>query len=70
MRPTPRHRLAETQFRQLVGQAKLAAPDDVEFTRTSLVFRWHEPKLAVIVELDDSAAGAGVAGTMLREAAW
>ena len=53
MQPSPRHRAAESQFRQLLDSADLSQPDDVTYRRESLLFRWHTPKLAVIVDLDD-----------------
>jgi hypothetical protein len=57
MDPSSRHRAAEAQFRELVGNAELDAPDDVEYTPASLIFRWFGPKLAVIVDLDDAPDG-------------
>jgi hypothetical protein len=53
MQPTPRHRAAEFRFRQLIDTADLDQPDNVEYSRESLVFRWEAKKVAVIVELDD-----------------
>jgi hypothetical protein len=53
MQPSPRHQAAETQFRQLLANADLAPPYHVTYERESLLFRWHAPKLAVIVDLDD-----------------
>jgi hypothetical protein len=45
--------VAEAQFRQLLDGAGLAPPDDVAYDPASLIFRWHAPKLAVVVDLDD-----------------
>jgi hypothetical protein len=53
MQPSPTHEAAEAQFRLLLENAELAPPDDVTYRHDSLLFRWHAPKLAVIVDLDD-----------------
>lgn len=63
MQPSPRHREAESQFRQLISSAELAQPDDVEYTRESVVFRWRGPQVAVVVDLDDPDAGLGLERT-------
>jgi hypothetical protein len=49
---TPRHRQAEADFRRLLEEGGLAQPDAVEVSPGELVFFWHEPKLAVVLELD------------------
>ncbi len=49
-----RHQAAESRFRELVRSADLDQPDDVEYRLDSLLFLWRGPKLAVVVELDDS----------------
>ena len=54
MHPTPRHQEAEARFRELVRNADLDQPDEVEYRHDELVFLWHGPKVAVVVELDDS----------------
>jgi cytosine/adenosine deaminase-related metal-dependent hydrolase len=45
----------EIRFRDLIDGAGLAQPDKVEHDPEAeeLIFRWHEPKLAVVVELSD-----------------
>jgi hypothetical protein len=55
MQPTPRHIQAEADFRRLIASNDLPEPDEVEYTRGSVYFLWHEPKLAVAVDLDDPA---------------
>ncbi len=52
MEPTPRHRAAEAGFRRLLAAGGLPQPDAVEVRADGLVFLWHEPKLAVVVDLD------------------
>ena len=67
MELSSRHRAAESQFRQLINGADLAQPDDVTYARESLTFRWHEAKLAVIVDLEepepDGSSEGGVVTT-------
>jgi len=52
MRATERHREAEERFRELLGEAELPAPDEVGYEPESVVFYWHEPKLAVFVDFE------------------
>jgi hypothetical protein len=52
---SPRHQEAESLFRKLVRDADLDQPDAVEYRYDEVVFLWHGPKLAVIVELDASS---------------
>jgi len=54
MHPSPRHQAAERDFRDLLRDAELDQPDDVEYRYDELLFLWYDPKLAVIVELGDS----------------
>ena len=54
MNISPRHRDAETHFRRLVADAGLDPPDAVEYGLDSLTFFWTGPKVAVIVDLDDT----------------
>jgi|1186.fasta_scaffold1099351_1 hypothetical protein len=55
MDPSPRHRAAERRFRQLLEDNGLEAPDRVEYDPVELIFFWEKQKLAVVVELDDTA---------------
>jgi hypothetical protein len=58
MDPSPRHRAAERQFRQMLEAGGLDAPDRVEYDPDELTFFWEASKLAVVVELDDMPATA------------
>jgi hypothetical protein len=49
---TPRHQEAETRFRELLDSADLAGPDEVGYEPDSVVFYWHEPTVAVFVDLE------------------
>jgi hypothetical protein len=49
---TPTHQEVETRFRTLLADADLPAPEDVGYEPESVVFYWHEPKLAVVVDFD------------------
>jgi len=53
--PTPDQ--AEEYFRQMLADGEIEQPDDVEYdpAANELVFFWHEPKLAVVLELDSNA---------------
>jgi hypothetical protein len=53
MPPTTRHQDAEAAFRRLIDDGEFAEPDEVQYEDASVVFLWHEPKLAVVVDLDD-----------------
>ena len=58
MQPRPTHEAAEADFRRMVESFDLTPPDDVDYTPDSVIFLWHEPKLAVVVELDDPSIPA------------
>jgi hypothetical protein len=53
------HLAAERGLRELLPGTGLPQPDEVEYHETSVVFLWHEIKLAVVVDLDDPAPEAG-----------
>src|SRR3954469_17831514 len=53
---TGEHEAAERAFRELLPEAGLPQPDEVEYREESVVFLWHETKLAVIVDLDGTDA--------------
>jgi hypothetical protein len=53
MPPSTRHQQAEAAFRTLIEDSEIAEPDEVQYTDDSVVFLWHEPQLAVVVDLDD-----------------
>lgn len=50
---TPRHLEAEHRFRALLEAADLPAPDAVEYEPGSVLFLWHDDRLAVYVDLVD-----------------
>ena len=52
--PTPAE--AEAYFRDMLSEGDIAQPDDVEYdpAANELIFFWHEPKLAVVLELDSN----------------
>ena len=54
MDSTHRHREAEADFRRLLEDGGFAPPDDVEVLPDELVFKWHEQKVAVVLELGPS----------------
>jgi hypothetical protein len=51
---TDRHQHVEAQFRELVAAASLPAPDDVAYQPGSVVFSWHGPKVAAVVDFTSS----------------
>jgi hypothetical protein len=55
MPPTEQHREAEAAFRNLIDDGDLAEPDDVQYMHEGVLFLWHAPQLAVMVEFDDVA---------------
>lgn len=61
MPPTSRHHHAERAFRQLIADGEFAEPDEVRYTDASVVFLWHAPHLAVVVDLDDAPEAGALA---------
>jgi hypothetical protein len=58
------HADAERRMRELIEKAALREPDEVsyEFDPNEVVLTWHDPKLKVVVDLDDdSSSGMHVA---------
>jgi hypothetical protein len=51
----PTHEEVEARFRRLLRDAELPEPDDAAHEPDSIVFYWHGPKVAVIVELEEAA---------------
>ncbi len=53
--PTPEE--AEEYFRVMLSDGEIEQPDEVEYdpAANELVFFWHEPQLAVVLELDSNA---------------
>jgi hypothetical protein len=49
---TPTHQEVESRVRELLAQGDLPEPDSVEHRAESVVFLWHGPKVAVVVDLD------------------
>jgi hypothetical protein len=56
MKPSRRHHAAEEQFRQLLRDAEVTAPDRVEYAVGELTFFWDQQQVAVVVELDPPVA--------------
>ena len=56
---TPNHRDAERRMRETVRDADLPDPDEVryEFDPDEVVLMWNEPKLAVVIDLENDGAG-------------
>jgi hypothetical protein len=53
MAPIDRKRQAERRMRQLLDDAALPAPDEVQYGERCIRLLWHDRKVAVVVELDD-----------------
>ncbi len=62
---TPTHGDAERRMRELIENAGLPEPDEVrhEFEPNEVVFVWCEPKLVVVVDLDEDGPGDAQSGT-------
>jgi hypothetical protein len=54
MTAVPHHAEVEAAFRALLCDADLPPPDSVRYEPRSVLFSWHEPRLAVVVDLDES----------------
>jgi hypothetical protein len=44
---------AERRMLQLLEDAGLPAPDDVQYEQNCVRLLWHDRKVAVVIELDD-----------------
>jgi hypothetical protein len=53
MAPIDRKQQAERRMRQLLDDAGLPAPDEVQYGEVCIRLLWHDRKVAVVVELDD-----------------
>jgi hypothetical protein len=53
------HADAERRMRELIEQAGLPEPEEVryEFDPDEVVLMWHEPRFAVVVDLEDTDGG-------------
>ena len=67
MQPSPRHRAAESRLRRLLTDSELPQPDDVEYTRESVIFLWQEPKVAVFIDFDDPLHSCNTSCATCRE---
>jgi len=47
---------AEAAVRRLIDASELPEPDDVQYRDHNAVLIWHEPELAVAVDLQTTAA--------------
>jgi hypothetical protein len=61
MEITARHREVEAGFRLLLAENELAPPDRVAYERDAVVFFFDEPKLAIVVDFDESTATSAAA---------
>jgi hypothetical protein len=55
---TSQHQAAERALRELLPGAGLPQPDEVEYREASVVFLWHDTKLAVVIDLDGTTGDA------------
>ena len=67
MQPNPRHRAAESRLRRLLTDSELPQPDDVEYTRESVIFLWQGPKVAAVIDLEDPIAPCSTTCATLTE---
>jgi hypothetical protein len=52
----PSHATVEARMRELIEDAGVAAPDAVVYEPRAVVLLWHEPEVAVVIDLDDGEA--------------
>ena len=50
---------AEAKMRDLIADNGLPEPDAVEYGFTCIRLLWHEPKLAVVIDIDEPLEGQG-----------
>ncbi len=48
---------AEKKMRDLIAEDGLQEPDEVEYGHTCIRLLWHEPKLAVVIDIDEPPEG-------------
>jgi hypothetical protein len=51
--PIDQKQRAERQIRRLLEDSGLPAPDEVEYGLACIRFLWLDPKVALVVDLDD-----------------
>ena len=61
MEITARHSEVEAGFRLLLAENELAPPDRVAYEPEAVVFFFDAPKLAIVVDFDESTATSAVA---------
>jgi hypothetical protein len=54
VQPTARHLEVAATFRRLLTDYDIPAPDAVDYASESVIFRWDEQRLAVVVDFDDA----------------
>ena len=57
--PSRAHSDADERLREILSDAGLPAPDEVDYLSRSVVFKWHATKSAVVVDLDDPPVNNG-----------
>ena len=53
MAPIDDKQRVERRMLQLLADSGLPAPDEVQYGEQCVRFLWHDPKVAVVVDLDD-----------------
>jgi hypothetical protein len=56
VQPTAKHLEVASTFRRLLSDYGIASPDSVDYASESVIFKWDEPRLAVVVDFDDGDA--------------
>ncbi len=56
MQPTAKHLEVASTFRRLLSDYDIPPPDGVDYAPDSVIFRWDEQRLAVVVDLDEKVA--------------
>jgi hypothetical protein len=61
MQATAQHLDAEARFREILAAQDIPSPDEVGYEPESVVFYWHQPKVAVFIDFEDEPHDMGQA---------
>ena len=48
---------AELRVREMLADNGVPAPDEIEYGHTCIRAFWHEPKIVIVVDIDDAESG-------------
>jgi hypothetical protein len=58
VQPTAKHLEVASTFRRLLSDNDIASPDHVDYASESVIFKWDEPRVAVVVDFEEGDHGS------------